>query len=65
LIWTWGESCERWRWANWEAGVHDVGLGGWEERDWKVFADDRGVEEFEDDMGKAETLEEDVHDWSC
>jgi hypothetical protein len=40
-------------------------LGGWEERDWKVFADDRGVEEFEDDMGKAESLEEDLHDWSC
>lgn len=45
--------------------MHDVGLGGWEERDWKVFADDRGVPEFERDMESAEVEEEDVHDWSC
>lgn len=65
LIWTWGESCERWRWKNYEAGVHNVGLGGWEERDWKVFADGKCVEDFEGDMESAEVVEVDIHDWSC
>jgi hypothetical protein len=65
LVWTWGEACKSWRWKNWEAGVHDVGLGGWEERDWKVFADDQGCDDFEMDMQSAEEAEEDIHDWSC
>jgi len=65
LIWCWGDSCERWRWKNFEAGVHDVNAGGWEERDWKVFADDRGCDEFDEDMEVLEIEEEDVHDWSC
>ena len=65
LMWTWGDSCERWRWRNYEAGCHLVAIGGWEERDWKVFADDRGCDEFDEDQELIEDEEEDVHDWSC
>lgn len=65
IIWTWSDRCERWRWRNFEAGVHEVGPGGWEERDWKVFADDRGCEEFEEEEEDHEIEEEDVHDWTC
>jgi len=65
MIWTWYEPVERWRWLNYEAGLHNVGPGGWEERDWKVFADDRGCDDFDEDEEWEETLEEDLHDWSC
>ena len=65
LIWTWAESCESWRWKNYEIGLHDIKDGGWEERDWKVFADGKGVGEFEEEEEEAEVLEIDVHDWSC
>lgn len=79
LIWTWGDktvgiykpgTCEKWRWRNWEAGCAVFppgggGAGGWEERDWKVFADDRGVAEFEEDQQEAEVTERDIHDWNC
>lgn len=65
VIWTWHDSCERWRWKNYEVGLHEVGPGGWEERDWKEFADDRGCEDFMEDMAWEEKIEEDVHDWSC
>lgn len=65
VIWTWGDSCERWRWRNFEAGVHEVRPGGWEERDWKVFADDRGCADFDEEMETLEEDEEDVHDWTC
>ena len=64
LIWTWQDSCEKWRWRNYQAGVHEVRIGGWEERDWKVFADGRGCDEFEREEAVMETEEEDVHDWS-
>lgn len=64
VIWTWHDRCEGWRWKNYEAGVHDVRPGGWEERDWKVFADDRGCEDFELEESWAEEEEVDVHDWS-
>ncbi|KAK4686676.1 hypothetical protein P7C73_g3459, partial [Tremellales sp. Uapishka_1] len=65
MIWTWSDPCEIWRWKNYEAGSHLVGPGGWEERDWKVFADDRGCDEFDAEAADAEAVEEDVHDWSC
>ena len=64
LIWTWNESCEKWRWRNWEIGLQNVGPGGWEERDWKVFADGRGCEDFDEEERWAEEEETDVHDWS-
>lgn len=64
-MWTWAESCERWRWRNYDAGLPLVAEGGWEERDWKVFADGREVTDFERDMEVAEVVEVDVHDWSC
>jgi hypothetical protein len=63
-IWTWHESCERWRWRNYEAGLHLVGPGGWEERDWKVFADGRGCDEFDLEESWAEEDERDIYDWS-
>ena len=65
VIWTWHDRCETWRWRNFEAKLHEVGPGGWEERDWKVFADDRGCEEFDEDEAWVEVVEQDVHDWSC
>ena len=65
LIWTWRDSCERWRWRTFEAKVHEILPGGWEERDWKVFADGRGCEEFDEHMEVMEIREEDIHDWSC
>ena len=65
LIWTWQDSCERWRWRNYEAGAHQIGPGGWEERDWKMFADDRGCHEYDQEEKITEVEEEDVHDWSC
>ena len=65
LIWTWNDACERWRWKNYELGLHNITSGGWEERDWKEFADDRGYDEFEEDESWAELQEIDVHDWSC
>ncbi|KAL7419397.1 hypothetical protein Q5752_006235 [Cryptotrichosporon argae] len=65
LIWAWQERCERWRWANYAAGVHDVRPGGWEERDWREYADGRGFKDFEADMAAIEVCEIDVHDWSC
>jgi hypothetical protein len=65
VIWTWHDSCERWRWKNYEAGLHNVGPGGWEERDWKVFADDRGCAEFDLEESWAEEDERDIFDWSC
>lgn len=65
LIWAWNEPCEKWRWKNYVAGCAEIQEGSWEERDWKVFADDRGCVEFEDDMSWEETLEVDIHDWSC
>ncbi|WVF72037.1 hypothetical protein IAT40_006849 [Kwoniella sp. CBS 6097] len=64
LVWTWSERCETWRWKNYEAGLHDVGPGGWEERDWKVFADDREVWDFDANEAVIEVEEEDIHDWS-
>lgn len=68
-IWTWGGgsvgSCERWRWKNFHAGLHDVGADGWEARDWRVFADGREVRDFDADMRWEEVGEVDVHDWSC
>ncbi|OCF74261.1 hypothetical protein I204_04631 [Kwoniella mangroviensis CBS 8886] len=64
LIWTWSERCEMWRWKNYEVGLHNVGPGGWEERDWKVFADGREVWDFDDDEAIIEVEEKDVHDWS-
>jgi hypothetical protein len=64
LIWTWHDPCERWRWRNYEAGLHEVGPGGWEERDWRVFADDRGCDDYEVEESWAEEDERDVHDWS-
>ncbi|WVQ98883.1 hypothetical protein IAU59_006014 [Kwoniella sp. CBS 9459] len=64
LVWTWSERCETWRWKNYEAGLHDVRPGGWEERDWKVFADDREVWDFDADEAVVEVEEEDIHDWS-
>ncbi|WWC89902.1 uncharacterized protein L201_004831 [Kwoniella dendrophila CBS 6074] len=64
LIWQWGDRCEMWRWKNYEAGLNDIGPGGWEERDWKVFADDREVWDFDDDEAIVEVEEKDIHDWS-
>lgn len=64
LIWTWHDPCERWRWRNYEAGLHEVGPGGWEERDWRVFADDRGCDDYDLEESWAEADERDVHDWS-
>nr|XP_019042348.1 hypothetical protein I302_08950 [Kwoniella bestiolae CBS 10118]OCF21278.1 hypothetical protein I302_08950 [Kwoniella bestiolae CBS 10118] len=64
LVWTWSERCETWRWKNFEMGLHNVGPGGWEERDWKVFADGREVWDFDDDEKVVEVEEEDIHDWS-
>lgn len=64
VIWMWHDRCETWRWKNYEIGVQDVGPGGWEERDWKVFADDRGCAEFDLEESWAEEDEEDIHDWS-
>lgn len=63
-IWTWHDSCEKWRWRNYEQELHNIGPGGWEERDWKVFADDRGCDEFDLEEQWAEEEETDVHDWS-
>lgn len=65
VIWTWHDRCEMWRWKNFEAKLHEVGPGGWEERDWKVFADNRGCDEFDEDERWMEVVEQDVHDWSC
>ncbi|RXK38616.1 hypothetical protein M231_04122 [Tremella mesenterica] len=65
LIWTWKERCEKWRWGNYVAGVHDVAPGGWEERDWRVFADDRGCEQYDEEEEACEVFEVDIHDWSC
>lgn len=52
LCWTWTEKCEKWRWKNYDAGVHLVGPGGWEERDWQVFADDREVGDWDAEQEK-------------
>ena len=65
LIWTWQEPCEKWRWRNHEASLQNVDPGGWEERDWKVFADGRGCEDYDKEEEWAEQDEEDLHDWSC
>lgn len=65
MIWVWHEPCERWRWRNFAAGCAEIEDGGWEERDWRVFADDRGMVEFESEMEWEESLETDIHDWSC
>lgn len=64
LFWTWTEKCEMWRWRNYDAGVHLVGPGGWEERDWQVFADDREVGDWDAEQEKIEKQEIDIHDWS-
>jgi hypothetical protein len=56
---------EKWRWKNFAAGCAVLQPGCWEERDWVVFADDRGCEEYEEDQIWAEVEEVDVHDWSC
>lgn len=64
LFWTWTEKCEKWRWRNYDAGVHLVGPGGWEERDWQVFADDREVGDWDAEQEKIEKQEIDIHDWS-
>ncbi|WWD16003.1 hypothetical protein CI109_100427 [Kwoniella shandongensis] len=65
IVWVWMDSAEKWRWRNWEKGVQDVGPGGWEERDWKVFADDREVWDHVADQEDMEKDEIDVHDWTC
>lgn len=65
VIWTWHEPVEKWRWKNFAAGCAVLQPGCWEERDWVVFADDRGCEEHEEDQIWAEVEEVDVHDWSC
>ena len=65
VIWTWNEPCEKWRWRSYAAGCAVLEPGCWEERDWKVFADERGCEEFYEDEEWIEGLEVDVHDWSC
>lgn len=65
MIWVWHEKCERWRWRNFAAGCAVIEPGGWEERDWKVFADDRGMEVHHSEMEWAEVIEADIHDWSC
>ncbi|WVQ78366.1 hypothetical protein IAT38_000451 [Cryptococcus sp. DSM 104549] len=64
LFWTWAEKCEKWRWRNYEAGCHLVGPGGWEERDWQVFADGREAWDWDADQEEIEKVEVDVHDWS-
>ncbi|KIR32732.1 hypothetical protein I352_04667 [Cryptococcus deuterogattii MMRL2647] len=64
LFWTWTEKCEKWRWRNYDAGVHIIGPGGWEERDWQVFADGREVEHWDIQQENIEKQEIDVHDWS-
>ncbi|WVR05300.1 hypothetical protein IAU60_002314 [Kwoniella sp. DSM 27419] len=64
VIWTWAERCEMWRWKNWEQGVAVLEPGCWEERDWKVFADDREVWDYDADEAIIELEEADVHDWS-
>lgn len=64
LFWTWTEKCEKWRWRNYDAGVHLVGPGGWEERDWQVFADGRQIEYWDAEQEKIEKEEIDIHDWS-
>jgi hypothetical protein len=65
VIWTWNEPVEIWRWKNFAAECAVLEEGCWEERDWVVFADDRGCEEYEIDQAWAEESEIDVHDWSC
>ncbi|WWC61001.1 uncharacterized protein I303_103578 [Kwoniella dejecticola CBS 10117] len=65
LIWTWTERCEMWRWKNYEVGLHHIKPGGWEERDWKVFADDKEVWDFDDEQAVVELEEKDIYDWSC
>lgn len=65
MIWAWHEPCERWRWRNFAAGCAVIEEGGWEERDWKAFADERGMGEFEDEMEFVEKIELDNHDWTC
>lgn len=64
LFWTWTEKCEKWRWRNYDAGVHIIGPGGWEERDWQVFADGKKVEDWDIQQENIERQEIDVHDWS-
>ncbi|WVO13944.1 hypothetical protein L204_101569 [Cryptococcus depauperatus] len=64
MFWMWSQSCEKWRWKNYKSDVHVVTPGGWEERDWEMFADGRGVQEWEADQAKIEKEEVDVHDWS-
>ncbi|KAK8869727.1 hypothetical protein IAR55_000295 [Kwoniella newhampshirensis] len=63
-VWIWSAKCEKWRWRNYESGLHDIRPGGWEERDWKVFADGREVWDYDADEEEAEKEEVDVHDWS-
>jgi hypothetical protein len=65
VIWVWQEPVERWRWRNYEARVHEIGPGGWEERDWAVFADDRECTDFDIEAKWWEEVERDVHDWCC
>jgi hypothetical protein len=68
IIWMWSGhdgKCERWRWRNYAAGCGELEEGCWEERDWKVFADDAGCEQFEEEQQWMELGDVDVHDWSC
>ena len=68
IIWMWSGSegkCERWRWRNYAVGCGELEEGCWEERDWKVFADDAGCEQFEEEQQWQELGDVDVHDWSC
>ena len=67
VIWMWSGpegKCERWRWRNYLAGCGQLEEGCWEERDWKVFADGRGCQEYEEDEAWVE-LGEEMYDWSC
>ena len=68
IIWMWSGpdgKCERWRWRNFAEGCGELEEGCWEERDWKVFGDGVGCEEFEDHEHWNELGDVDVHDWSC
>jgi hypothetical protein len=65
VIWVWQEPVERWRWRNNEARVHEIGPGGWEERDWAVFADERQCIDFIIEAKWWEEAERDAHDRCC
>lgn len=65
VIWVWQEPVERWRWRNNEARMHEIRPGGWEERDWAVFADDRQCIDFIIEAKRWKEVERDVHDWCC